>query len=208
MHFDLAHFKEMIGVYGSTVGYLVIWGIVFAESGLLIGCFLPGDSLLFIAGVLASQNLLNIFVLCFGTFVFAVLGDNVGYATGHRFGRRLFQKEDSWLFHKKHLVTAQNFYEKHGKKAIVLARFMPIVRTFAPIVAGIGSMQYKIFFAYNLIGGLCWGVGVTLLGYFLGNLIPADQVDKYLLPIVLAIIVFSVVPSIIHVIKENKSTKS
>jgi membrane-associated protein len=200
MHFDLPQLIKSIGYFG-------VWAIVFAESGLLVGFFLPGDSLLFTAGFLASQNFLDIRVLVFGCFVFAVLGDNVGYATGYRFGRRLFQKEDSWLFHKKHLVTAQNFYDKHGKKAVVLARFMPIVRTFAPIVAGMGSMQYKTFMVYNLIGGFVWTVGMTLLGYFLGKVIPAEQIDKYLLPIIGAIIVISVIPSIIHIIQERRSAK-
>ncbi len=155
--------------------------------------------------VFCTTKGIDIRVLIFGCFVCAVLGDNVGYATGHRFGRRLFQKEDSWLFHKKHLVTAQKFYEKHGKKAIVLARFMPIVRTFAPIVAGIGSMHYRTFMSYNLIGGLIWTVGITLLGYYLGQVIP--DVDKYLLPIVLLIIVISIAPSIIHLIQENRASR-
>ncbi len=148
---------------------------------------------------------INIWVLIFGCFICAVLGDNVGYATGHKYGRRLFRKEDSWLFHKKHLVTAENFYKKYGRKAIVLARFLPIVRTFAPIVAGIGSMHYRTFMSYNLIGGFLWTFGITLLGYYLGRLIP--DVDKYLLPIVLLIIVISVVPSIIHLIQENRSSR-
>ena len=200
MHFDLPQLIKSIGYFG-------VWAIIFAESGLFVGFFLPGDSLLFTAGFLASQNFLDIRVLIFGCFVFAVLGDNVGYATGYRFGRRFFQKEDSWLFHKKHLVTAQNFYNKHGKKAIVLARFMPVVRTFAPIVAGIGAMKYRTFMIYNLIGGLLWTVGMTLLGYFLGKVIPAEQIDKYLLPIILAIIVISIIPSIIHLIQERQSAK-
>lgn len=207
MHFDLQHFRELIQSFGPVLGYVVIWAIVFAESGLLIGFFLPGDSLLFTTGVLASQGFLNIGVLVLGNFICAVLGDNVGYATGYKFGRRLFQKQDSWLFHKKHLVKAQNFYEKYGKKTIVIARFMPLVRTFAPIVAGIGAMHYRTFLAYNLVGGFVWTFGMTLLGYFLGRLIPAEQVDKYLLPIILLIIVVSVVPSIIHLIQENKSSK-
>jgi membrane-associated protein len=200
MHFDL---PELI----KSIGYFGIWAIVFAESGLLVGFFLPGDSLLFTSGFLASQNFLDVRVLIFGCFVFAVLGDNVGYATGYRFGRRLFQKDDSWLFHKKHLVTAQNFYNQHGRKAVVLARFMPIIRTFAPIVAGMGSMQYRTFMAYNLIGGFVWTVGMTLLGYFLGKVIPAEQIDKYLLPIILAIIVVSLIPSIVHLIQEKRSAK-
>lgn len=200
MHFDLPQLIKSLGYFG-------VWAIVFAESGLLIGFFLPGDSLLFTAGFIASQGYLNIAVLIFGSFVCAVLGDNVGYATGYRFGRRLFQKEDNWLFHKKNLVKTQSFYEKHGKKALVLARFMPIVRTFAPIVAGIGSMHYRTFMAYNLIGGLLWTVGITLLGFSLGKTIPAEQVDKYLLPIILAIIILSIVPSIIHLIQENRSNR-
>jgi membrane-associated protein len=201
MHFDLPHLIKSLGYFG-------VWAIVFAESGLLVGFFLPGDSLLFTAGFLASQPVtgLDIRVLIFGCFVCGVLGDNVGYATGHKFGRRLFQREDSWLFHKKHLVTAQKFYEKQGKKAIVLARFMPIVRTFAPIVAGIGSMHYRTFMSYNLIGGFLWTFGITLLGYYLGQVIP--DVDKYLLPIVLLIIVVSIAPSIIHLIQENRASKN
>lgn len=198
MHFDL---PELI----KSLGYFGVWAIVFAESGLLVGFFLPGDSLLFTAGFLASQNILDVRVLIFGCFACAVLGDNVGYATGHKFGRRLFQKEDSWLFHKKHLVTAQNFYTTHGRKAIVLARFMPIVRTFAPIVAGMGSMHYRTFMTYNLIGGFVWTFGITLMGYYLGQVIP--DVDKYLLPIIFVIIVVSIVPSIIHLIQENRESK-
>jgi len=200
MHFDLLSMIKSLGYFG-------VWAIVFAESGLLIGFFLPGDSLLFTAGFLASQGFLNIAVLIFGCFVCAVLGDNVGYATGHRFGRKLFQREDSWLFHKKHLVTTQNFYDKHGRKALILARYMPVVRTFAPIVAGIGSMQYRTFMTYNLIGGALWSIGITLLGYFLGQAIPAEQIDKYLLPIIAAIIVISLVPSLLHVYKEYKASK-
>lgn len=200
MHFDLVEIIKSLGYFG-------VWGIIFAESGLLIGFFLPGDSLLFTAGFVASQQLLNIWVLIIGAFICAVLGDNVGYATGHRFGRRLFQKEDSWLFHKKHLVKTTNFYQKHGKKTLVLARFVPIVRTFAPIVAGIGAMHYRTFMSYNLIGGLLWTFGITLLGFFLGKSLPAEQVDKFLLPIIGLIIVVSLIPSIIHVVKENKSEK-
>lgn len=196
MHFDLPELIKSLGLFG-------VWVIVFAESGLLVGFFLPGDSLLFTAGFLASQGLLNIWLLIGGSFICAVLGDNVGYSTGHRFGRRLFRKEDSWLFHKKHLVTAQKFYEKYGKKTIILARFMPVVRTFAPIVAGVGSMDYRTFLTYNLIGGFLWTFGITLLGYFLGRVIP--DVDKYLLPIILVIIVASIAPSILHLYQENKT---
>jgi len=198
MHFDLPHLVR-------SIGYLGVWAIVFAESGLLIGFFLPGDSLLFTAGFISYQGYLNIWVLVIGIFICAVLGDNVGYATGYRWGRKLFQREDSWLFHKKNLVTAQNFYEQHGKKAIVLARFMPIVRTFAPIVAGIGAMNYQTFMFYNLLGGLIWSGLITGMGYFLGSLLPADKVDKYLLPIVFLIVVISLFPSLIHIYQERRS---
>ncbi|MBW4676943.1 MAG: VTT domain-containing protein [Desmonostoc geniculatum HA4340-LM1] len=200
MHLDLPQLIKSLGYFG-------VWAIVFAEFGLLIGFFLPGDSLLFTAGFIASQNLLNIWVLIFGAFVCAVLGDNVGYFTGHKFGRRLFQKEDSWFFHKKHIVKTQNFYAEHGKKTIVLARFLPIVRTFAPIVAGIGAMHHRTFMSYNLIGGFVWTFGITLLGFFLGKTLPPEQVDKYLLPIIGLIIVISLVPSIIHLIQENRANK-
>ena len=197
MNFDLPQLIK-------TFSYLGVWAIVFAESGLLIGFFLPGDSLLFTAGFVASQpNTINIGTLIFGAFVCAVAGDNVGYASGHRWGRRLFQKEDSWLFKKEYLEKTENFYEKHGQKAVLMARFMPIVRTFAPIVAGVAAMKYKTFMSYNLAGGFLWTFGITLMGYYLGRVIP--DVDKYLLPIVLGIIVTSFVPSIIHISQENKS---
>ncbi|OCQ91944.1 hypothetical protein BCD64_26180 [Nostoc sp. MBR 210] len=198
MHFDL---PELI----KSIGYFGVWAIIFAESGLLIGFFLPGDSLLFTAGFVASQHLLNIWILIIGAFICAVLGDNIGYTTGHRFGRKLFQKEDSLFFHKKHVVKTQRFYQKHGKKTIVLARFVPIVRTFAPIVAGLGAMHYQTFMFYNLIGGFFWTVGMTLLGFFLGKTLPAEQVDKYLLPIIGIIIVISLVPSIVHLVQENRA---
>lgn len=185
-----------------SIGYLGVWGMIFAESGLLIGFFLPGDSLLFTAGFLASQHLLNLWLLIAGAAVCAVAGDSVGYLTGHRFGRRLFRREDSRFFHKDHLVRAQKFYDLHGGKALVLARFMPIVRTFAPITAGIGKMHYPSFLTYNLVGGVLWTFGLTLLGYFLGSVIP--DVDRYLLPIIVAIVVISLLPSIFHLWQENR----
>ncbi|MFH7029743.1 MAG: DedA family protein [Heteroscytonema crispum UTEX LB 1556] len=202
MHLDLLKLIPSIGYFG-------VWGIIFAESGLLIGFFLPGDSLLFTAGFVAytKPELMNIWVLIFGAFVCAVFGDNVGYATGYRFGRRLFQKEDSWLFQKKNLEKTQNFYEKHGNKTIVLARFTPIIRTFAPIIAGVGAMRYQTFMSYNLVGGFLWTFGITLLGYFLGKSLPAEQVDKYLLPIIGLIIVISLIPSIIHLIQERRANQ-
>ncbi len=205
MNFDAAHLGQWLKEIGPISSHLVIWAIIFAESGLLIGFFLPGDSLLFTTGFLASQDILSIQYLTLGCFVAAVLGDSVGYMTGNRFGRNLFRREDSWLFHKKHLVSAQGFYEKYGKKAIVLARFVPLVRTFAPIVAGIGAMDYRTFLSYNVIGGLIWTFGVTLLGYSLGAVIP--DVDNYLLPIILTVIVVSLLPSVFHIYQERKSSR-
>lgn len=194
MHFDLVTILPIIG-------YLGIAAIVFAESGLLIGFFLPGDSLLFTAGFLASQDVFDIRLLVLLTFVMAVVGDSVGYAFGYKIGRRLFHRKESIFFHPDHLIRAEKFYEKHGKKTIVLARFMPVVRTFAPIVAGIGSMNYKTFLAYNLIGGFLWAVCIPLTGYFLGSVIP--DVDKYLLPIILLIIIASILPQTIHVLRDK-----
>ncbi len=202
MHFDL---PALIKAFG----YPLVWGIVFAESGLLVGFLLPGDSLLFVAGFLCSlaPTGLDIRVMAFGCFVFAVLGDSVGYYTGKRFGRKLFDKEDSKFFKKKHLIAAEEFFERQGKTAIILARFMPFVRTFAPIVAGIAAMQYKTFMKYNVVGGFFWGIGLTLLGYFLGKSIPEDQIDKYLLPIVLGIMFISLAPSVFHIIKAKQENK-
>lgn len=203
---DLSQLRELINTYG----YFPVWGIIFAESGLLIGFFLPGDSLLFLAGFVASlpQTNINIAVLIFGSFVCAVLGDNVGYATGYRLGRKLFNKQDSWLFKKKNLEKTQNFYEKYGNKTIVIARFTPLIRTFAPIVAGVAAMRYRTFMFYNLIGGFFWTFGITLLGYFLGKFLPAEQLDKYLLPIIGLIIIISLLPSVIHIIQDRQKNKS
>lgn len=188
-----------------TIGYLGIFSIVFAESGLFFGFFLPGDSLLFTAGFLASQGIFDIRILSILCFIAAVSGDSVGYWFGHKVGRRLFHRKDSIFFHKDNLDKAEKFYEVHGKKTIILARFMPVIRTFAPIVAGIGDMNYKTFITYNLIGGLIWGVGLTISGYYLGKIVP--NVDKYLLPIILVIIVASVLPSIWHILQDEKVRK-
>lgn len=184
-----------------TVGYLGLFGIVFAESGLFIGFFLPGDSLLFTAGFLASQGYFHIALLVLLSFIGATLGDNVGYAFGRRVGMKIFTKEDSFFFHKDHLLRAKRFYETHGGKALVLARFMPVVRTFAPILAGVGEMRYGTFFFYNIIGAALWGMGLPLLGYFLGSTLPG--IDRYLFPIIAAIVFFSILPTGIHLLKNK-----
>ena len=186
-----------------TVGYLGLFAIIFAESGLLRGFFLPGDSLLFTAGFLASQHFFSLPILLGITFIAAVAGDSVGYTFGHQVGPKLFKREDSLLFHKDHIVKAQKYYEEHGPKTIILARFIPIVRTFAPIVAGVGTMHYRTFLTYNLIGGFLWAVGLTVSGYFLGNIIP--DVDKYLLPIILLIVVLSMAPTVWHIMHDDES---
>lgn len=191
MHFDLV---ELI----KAAGYLGVFTIVFLESGLLIGFFFPGDSLLFTAGFLASQGYLDIRILIIGCFVFAVLGDSIGYYIGKKLGPKIFTKENSLFFHKKYLERAQKFYDKHGGKTIILARFVPIIRAFAPVVAGVGKMDYRKFLIFNLAGGILWAIGVTLAGYYLGSLIP--DVDKYLLPIVGLIIIASVLPGLHHIL--------
>ena len=175
-----------------TFGTIGLFLIVFAESGLLFGFFFPGDSLLFTAGLFAAQGTLSLPLILVGCFIAAVAGDQVGYVFGQRVGPALFKRPDSRLFKQEYVERARAFFEKHGPKTIVLARFVPIVRTFAPILAGVGRMQYRTFVSYNLIGGFLWAVGVTLLGYWLGNLIP--DVDAYLLPIVALIIALSFVP--------------
>lgn len=185
-----------------TVGYLGIFGIIFAESGLFFGFFFPGDSLLFTAGFLASQGYLEIWPLAILCFIAAVAGDSVGYAFGRRVGPKIFNREDSLLFHRDHLERAQKFYEVHGGKTIILARFMPIVRTFAPIIAGVGQMEYRRFLAYNVVGGFIWGMCLPLAGYYLGQTVPG--VDKYLVPIILGIIIVSVLPSVIHILRDPR----
>lgn len=170
-------------------GLLALLLVVFAESGLLIGFFLPGDSLLFVAGFLASpaggEFLPGLGVLLPLLFVAAVGGDQVGYLFGRRVGPALFRRPDSRLFKREHLLRAETFYQKHGPKTIVLARFVPIVRTFAPILAGVGSMHYRTFVAYNLLGGGLWAGGVTTLGFWLGRLpIVRDNIEVALIVIV------------------------
>lgn len=185
-----------------TAGYAGLFGIVFAESGLLLGFFLPGDSLLFTAGFLASQDFFNIWTLIIGCFIAAVIGDSVGYGFGRRVGPKIFTREDSLIFRKHNLEHARVFYEKYGGKTIVIARFLPVIRTFAPILAGIGVMNYSSFLFYNVIGGALWAIGMPALGFFLGSVIP--DVDRYLLPIISAIIILSVLPTLYHVFKEKE----
>ncbi len=188
-------------VFIKAIGYLGIGAVIFTESGLLIGFFLPGDSLLFTAGLLASQGYFNIVILVTITFVAAVLGDSVGYMIGNKAGPKIFNKKESLWFHPDQVTKAQIFFEKHGAQTIILARFLPIVRTFVPVIAGVGKMNYRIFLINNIIGALLWAVGVTLAGFYLGKVVP--NIDRYLIPIVLLIIVLSLLPSIFHVLKDK-----
>ncbi len=187
-----------------TIGYFGLFFIIFAETGLFLGFFLPGDSLLFVAGLLAAQHFFFLPWLLLGVFLAAVVGNIFGYEFGRRMGPRLFNREDSLIFKKAHVLKAQAFYDKYGSKTIVFARFMPIVRTFAPIVAGVGNMRYRSFFLFNLLGALLWTTGLILLGYFLGSVI---NVDRYLLPIVLLIVVASFLPAIVGYLRERQKNK-
>jgi membrane-associated protein len=196
--------QELLRSFG-TIGLFLI---VFAESGLLIGFFLPGDSLLFTAGLFAAKGDLNLPVILIGCFIAAVAGDQVGYAFGRRVGPSIFSRPNSKLFKQEYVQRADEFFESHGAKTIVLARFVPVVRTFAPILAGVGSMKYRTFVTYNVIGGFIWAVGVTSLGYFLGEQIGEDNIDKYLLPIIAVIIFISVLPAVIEVLRHRRKTKA
>jgi membrane-associated protein len=187
-----------------TAGYAGLAFIVFAECGLFFGFFFPGDSLLFTAGLLASQGYLNLGIVIAIAVLGNILGNAVGYSFGLRVGRRLFQRDDTLFFKKKYVYQAETFYNRYGAKTIVIACFVPIVRTFAPIVAGVGKMTYKTFAFYNVIGALIWGVGMPILGYALGNIIPAESIDKYLLPIIGVIIILSILPAVGHYRRERK----
>jgi len=198
---DLVHPDRLLEAFG-TIGLFLV---VFAESGLLVGFFLPGDSLLFTAGVFAARGDLNLAVILPGVFLAAVAGDQVGYAFGNKAGPALFRRPDSRFFKRAHLDRAQNYFEEHGPRTIVLARFVPIVRTFAPIVAGVGDMRYRTFVTYNVLGGLLWGVGVTSLGFALGE---AIDIDRYLLPIIGVIVAFSVLPVLLEMRRARSGHRS
>jgi membrane-associated protein len=199
---DLIEFIKWASIFGVAF-------IVFAESGLLIGFFLPGDSLLFTTGFLIHAGFLdiNIHLAVLILFIAAVIGDSVGYTFGRKAGPRLFNKPDARLFRQEYVQRAQDFYEKHGGVTIIIARFIPIVRTFAPVVAGVGKMDYRRFLAYNVIGGLLWAAGITYLGYSLGWWFERAglEIDHVLLPIIAGIIIISILPPAIHILKEKKN---
>jgi membrane-associated protein len=173
-------------------GYVALVAIVFTETGLLIGFFLPGDSLLITAGLVAAAGGLDIWWLNVLLSAAAIVGDSVGYAIGYRTGPKIFTREDSRWFSKRHLVRTREFYERHGGKTIVLARFIPIIRTFAPVVAGVGQMEYRRFLAYNVLGGIGWVVSMTWAGYLLGQAIP--DIGRYIHVVIVVIVILSVIP--------------
>lgn len=195
--FDPVSFIKATGVVG-------VAAIIFIESGLLVGFFLPGDSLLFAAGFLASQHFIPLAPLLVLSFVGAVLGDNMGYAIGKRLGPRLFTKNESFFFRKDNVEKTKSYFLRYGPKTILLARFIPVVRTFAPVMAGVGAMRYRTFVVYNLIGGFLWSVCIPLLGYALGTSIP--DVDRYLVPIILGIVLISILPPLREYWRHKKNS--
>jgi membrane-associated protein len=202
--FDLATFAAQAGPWAAV---LVLMAVIFAESGLLIGFFLPGDSILFTAGFLVSAGILkfDIHILVILVFLAAVLGDGVGYLFGRKIGRRLFQRPNSLLFRQENIQKAEDFYNRHGSITIIIARFIPVVRTFAPIVAGVGKMKYKNFLLFNVIGALLWAVGITYAGFYIGAALEkiGIEIDTILLPIIIVIVLVSVLPPAIHIFKDG-----
>jgi membrane-associated protein len=183
-------------------GYAVLFAIVFTETGLLVGFFLPGDSLLITAGIVAAAGGLNIWWLNVILIVAAITGDSVGYAIGVRLGPRLFTRPQSLLFNPRHIERTRVFYARHGPKTIVIARFVPIVRTFAPVVAGVGQMEYRRFIFYNVAGGIGWVTSMTWAGYGLGRVIP--NLGSYIHLVVGIVIVLSVIPIVIEILRERR----
>lgn len=183
-----------------SFGLISVFVMIFVESGLFFGFFFPGDSLLFTAGLLASRGVFSVWWLVIGSTIAAIIGVNVGYHFGKIFGPRIFNREESIFFHKKNIQRAEDFYKKYGAFTIILARFTPFVRTFAPIFAGIGHMDYKVFMVYNIVGAFLWVFGVSFAGYFLGQVVP--NIDKLILPIIALIIIVSILPAIYKVWSE------
>ena len=203
--FELLDFIKLVGVLGVAL-------VIFAESGLLIGFFLPGDSLLFATGFLTYSGFipLNVHLVVLIMFLAAVLGDSVGYAFGRRVGPHIFKKPNARLFKQEYLRKAQQFYDTHGGKTIILARFIPIVRTFAPIVAGTARMKYRRFLAFNLLGGALWVTTTIYSGYFLGRWLEARgiEIDHVLLPIIFLIIFLSILPPLVHILRNKQQREA
>jgi len=182
-------------------GLLMLVVIIFAETGLMVGFFLPGDSLLVTAGVFSAAGHLELWTLLAAVTAAAIVGDQVGYWIGYRAGPLLFRREDSLLFKRRHLLRAHAFYERHGGKTIILARFMPIIRTFAPVVAGVGEMRYRRFVAFNVVGGFLWVCSMALLGFSLGHTIP--DIDRHIHLVILVVVFLSILPGIIEFLRSR-----
>jgi len=200
--FDLATGRYALDDLIRWGGYAVLVAIVFTETGLLVGFFLPGDSLLITAGLVAAAGGLNIWWINALLIVAAVTGDSVGYAIGYRIGPRLFTRPQSLLFNPRHVERTREFYARHGAKTIVIARFVPIIRTFAPVVAGVGQMAYRRFVFYNVAGGVGWVTSMTWAGYLLGRMIP--NVSRYIHVVVGIVIVLSVIPIAVEIARERR----
>jgi membrane-associated protein len=205
LHIDV-HLREIVANYGLWT-YVVLFAIIFAETGLVVMPFLPGDSLLFAAGALCApaDSQLNVHLLAGLLFIAAVIGDTLNYFIGSKVGPRVFTREDSLLLRKKHLERAHAFFEKYGGRAIILARFVPIVRTFVPFVAGVGKMNYSRFLAYNIIGGFIWIYFFIYAGYFFGTL---PFVEKNFKLVILAIIILSVLPIVFEFVRARRDAKT
>ena len=188
-------------MFTSWLGYALLFAIVFSETGLLVGFFLPGDSLMFLVGAVAGAGNLNMFVVNLVLMAAAILGDSFGYALGRRTGPAIFDRPDSRWFRREHLARTHAFYEKYGGKTIVYARFVPIVRTFAPFVAGVGKMNYGRFLSFNVFGGIGWVLSMTLAGYNLGNV---AIVRKNFEKVVIGIVLVSVLPMVIHYLRSRR----
>lgn len=194
------HLQELVNNYGNWI-YAILFAIVFCETGLVVLPFLPGDSMLFAAGTIAAVGDMNIFVLIGLLIVAAILGDFVNFEIGKHFGQKLFSNPNSKIFKQSYLQQTHDYYEKYGGRTIIIARFVPIVRTFAPFVGGMGNMNYAQFARYNIVGAVLWVVSFTTLGYFFGQL---PFVKEHFSWIMIAIIVFSVVPMIVEIIRHRK----
>ncbi len=200
LHLD-RHLLDFATNYGAWV-YGLLFVIIFCETGLVVTPFLPGDSLLFVAGTVAATGALNVHVLVVLLIVAAVLGDSLNYGIGRWLGPRVFRMPQSWFFNPKHLQRANAFYERHGGKTIIIARFVPIVRTYAPFVAGVGSMEYRRFFSFNVVGAIVWVVLLAYGGYLFGNI---PWVKKNISLVVIGIIVLSILPGVVEYLRAKRA---
>lgn len=200
----------LLGIFGNWV-YVALWFVVFAETGLAVGFFLPGDSLLVVSGLFAAAGKLNIWLVLIAFFLGSVIGDSTGYWTGRVMGKTLFNREDSFIFKPSRVEKAHTFFEKYGVKTVILARFVPIVRTFAPIVIGAAEMRYRTFLTYSIIGGLLWINSMVLAGYFLGGVIETAlgiKLEEHIEKVVIVVVFLSLLPPIIEFLKHRYGKKA